>query len=414
MASMQEESERQSLVPGACNSCHWLGHDLSGVLKTACTFGHLGCIRASLAAGADVNRCFRGSHLYRDILYDKCVAFLIKSGARILDEVVSRAGEKGSERCVNLILEAGGDPEVMMYYAAEAGRCHVVELLIKAGVDVNTCGALICAAASGSVECVNLLLQAGADVNITAKGCRSSCSLSINISANNCFTPLIAGVRSVQCIDTLLKAGADVNIHDYYGRTALFEAVSRGSVESVALLIKTGADVNIRDKDGKTPLLYAGQCGRLDKIKIDLLVKAGADVNVTDGDGNTALFQNTDYGLSPSYIRAVIHERIKVNVTNNHGCNALTTFLSSCHLDDLHVKNNKEFAMLLFAAGETIDERKLQTVQDYLTQSKDVDLMNICRGSIRNHLLQLSDVNLFVRVQDHPLPRPVARYITVR
>ena len=49
----------------------------------------------------------------------------------------------------------------------------------------------------------------------------------------------------------------------------------------------------------------------------------------------------------------------------------------------------REFVMLLFAAGETVDESKVKNVPDYLKQSEEISLMNICRVTIRKHLLQM-------------------------
>ena len=67
--------------------------------------------------------------------------------------------------------------------------------------------------------------------------------------------------------------------------------------------------------------------------------------------------------------------------------------------------------MLFFAAGETVDESNIREVSEYLSLSAEISLMNICRETIRKHLLPMSDVNLFVRVPRLPLPRLMTSYL---
>ena len=67
--------------------------------------------------------------------------------------------------------------------------------------------------------------------------------------------------------------------------------------------------------------------------------------------------------------------------------------------------------MLLFAAGENVDETKVEKVPYYLKQSKDISLINICRETIRKHLLQMSDVNLVHKVLRLSLPSLMTSYL---
>ena len=199
-----------------------------------------------------------------------------------------------------------------------------------------------------------------------------------------------------------------MNQKNYYGQTALFNAVSEGSVQCTDMLLKAGADVNITDNWGRTALFEALK--RSSVKCIDMLLKAGSDVNATDEYGHTVLHQTESYLRG---IRKVLHEEVKVNVRNNHGFNVLTQFLKE--LEDPRCKTDnrtrKEFAMLYFAAGESVDETKVREVPDYLKPSAEISLMNICRETIRKHLLQMSDVNLFDRVPQLPLPRRMMSYL---
>ena len=220
------------------------------------------------------------------------------------------AALSGTERCVELILKAGGNPDYMLCKAAGAGRENMVEFLIKAGANVNTGQVLSNAAASRSAECVKLLLDAGADVNITNDDSDSALSIAV-------------GKSSVECVEVLVKAGADVNITDYMGDTVIFQ-----------------------DPATISPML-------LECIKI------------------------------------VLREGIKINVRSSRGFEeptALTYFSEYLefypHKSTTKANLEEEFAMLLFAAGDALDETKVKHIPHYLKPSAQVSLMSICRGAI--------------------------------
>ena len=82
--------------------------------------------------------------------------------------------------------------------------------------------------------------------------------------------------------------------------------------------------------------------------------------------------------------------------------------------------------MLLLSAGEIVDtDRRMRLLRlfnqnddkvpveasEYLRSSAEISLMNICRETIRKHMLQMSQVNLFVRVPRLPLPRLMTSYL---
>ena len=97
--------------------------------------------------------------------------------------------------------------------AASNGQDGCVDLLLKAGADVNTSDglnltAVIKASQAGHEKCVNLLVDAGADV-------KAQKNLSL-------FYAMLKGYSKV--IDVLVNAGADVNGENWRNRTALIEA----------------------------------------------------------------------------------------------------------------------------------------------------------------------------------------------
>ena len=253
---------------------------------------------------------------------------------------------------------------------------------------------------------MKLLVEAGAKVN--------------NSVAVQAGLIQAVGLGSMECVNLLINAGVDVNAahEDYSSKTALLVAATTGSTNFIELLLNSGADVNIRDNKSRTALFTAVQS--VSSKSIELLLKAGADVNATDNEGNTVLF------LSPIWFcvrrlncyKLLLNQGVKVNIRNNHGFNALTRFLVNLKKDQNYARCKttnddeleKEFVMLLFAAGETVDESKVKAPH-YLKLSADMNLMNICRETIRKHLLQMSDVSLIYRVPKLRLPHLMTSYL---
>ena len=464
-------------VPGLCEMCQDLQEDKDKLLFRCVKNGHLGCVKACIAAGADarvthydfkynydyftplvhaVRKGFddiiealikAGAEITPKVLREirdhggseRCVSLileaggdadqmlrdaiskdrynivcvLIKAGAEITDENLEEAGWRYSEQYIKLILEAGGDPDVMLLSALKQRRRDILPLLIKAaGADVNNTQqskafewAVKSSVQFNGIEYVKLLVEAGANVN-NSQGVKALI--------------LAVGLGSMECVNLLIEGEVDVNasLEDYSSKTALFVAVTKGSSKCIQLLLKSGADVNIRDNKGRTALFTAVQA--VSSQAIELLLKAGADVNSIDTDGKTVLF------LSPIWFsvqrlnvyKLLLAQGVKVNIRNNHGFNALTHFLVDLENDQNYARCKttnddeleKEFVMLFFAAGETVDESKVKAPH-YLKLPADMNLMNICRETIRKHLLQMSDVSLIYRVPKLRLPHFMTSFL---
>jgi ankyrin repeat protein len=118
---------------------------------------------------------------------------------------------------------------------------------------------------NGNATLVELLLKAGADVN--------------TVTANNETVLMIAARTGVAAaVKTLLSHRADPNAReDHRGQSALMWAATEGHVEVVRALIEAGADVTARSKQGWTALLFAARDGRMDVVRA--LLDAGANAN---------------------------------------------------------------------------------------------------------------------------------------
>ncbi|AXK60765.1 ankyrin repeat domain-containing protein [Candidatus Chromulinivorax destructor] len=139
--------------------------------------------------------------------------------------VLILAAEKGKEKCVKMLLEAGANKNITCAYdvtalmlASQAGHEETVRILVNNGVDINSldvhhCTALMIAAQAGHKEMVNILL----------------------------------------------KAGADKDIKSLKNETALMAAVQKGRTGIVKKLLKVGADKDVKTIDNKTALDFAVQ-----------------------------------------------------------------------------------------------------------------------------------------------------------
>lgn len=146
-----------------------------------------------------------------------------------------------------------------LYEAAADGNVSLLQLLVAAGADVNSCGgdfhwpALTIAAARGHADCVNVLLAApGIDVNKKEQ-------------SEVMGTAFYWAVREKQyACQWLLQGHKDVNINmpDAKSFCPLHVAVMNNDPASLSLLLRHSAvRLHVLDADGKTPLARAQSKG---------------------------------------------------------------------------------------------------------------------------------------------------------
>ena len=341
---------------------------------------------------------------------------------------------KPNVECVKMLLNQGADAntcdprgKTSLMYAAWIDNAECIDVLLKAGADVNMSDArgitaLMEALSAGNSVCVEKLLKAGADVNIKN-----------SLSGDTALMSAVQMPSNMQgremCVKLLIKSGTDVNVRAKDGSTALIEAGKHASTLCIQLLIDAGADVNARSVLGKTALLNVAKRGCTEGMKI--LIEAGADVNEIDYYRRTPLILVSSIDNFPDLnlrvserdraycIRLLIKYGACVNKFDTMLGNALNTYLTSCFSID------KEVVMLLFAAGEIIDRtgkepllhrRRPYTsrrIPDYLleTNFSECSLMNLCRETIRLHLLCLNPHgNLFLRIPQLQLPSMMTNF----
>ena len=166
-----------------------------------------------------------------------------------------------------------------------------IRAAVAAGADVNAKDsdgnkpmqqALLYAPIETSI--IQTLLDVGVDVNDTDWGYDNDTYLMLAVSGRH--NPSFHE-SNYHVIKMLLDAGANVNARNESGGTALMIAVSHRHPETIRLLLNAGANVNAKDDEGHTALMSAVHSENPETIK--LLLDAGADATVQAKDGETAL-----------------------------------------------------------------------------------------------------------------------------
>ena len=310
----------------------------SAALKTAlsCETTNTGALSASLSISSPSSSCSLGINcnnsdglsplLIACALGDReKAAELIRNGADV-EHVggpqvcgVSPLMEAANASIASLLIDAGADAKESialycqdlqaeikrhpLHVHAHFGRTHVVELLVKRGVDVDTTTsdgntALALACFQNHVDTAKKLIDLGANIHVR--------SLSDNIS------PLRWAVlgASANCVQLLLDAGVSLQQEDEGQRLSLLSChvrAANNNADTVRALLQAGADVNCREPLSRdslpqmpkdvTPLFRASGVGKLGTVAA--LLEAGADVHAVTSHqqsclGAAAYFGRTD------------------------------------------------------------------------------------------------------------------------
>jgi len=239
------------------------GSDCKNAMSRAIEAGHLACVEALIAAGADVNA---------------------KAGytpATLLEFTL----EKRQVQCAKALIAAGADVNAkaaysgttMLVLALEKGLLQCVEALIATGANLDerdhlSGTALMRAAEKGDADCVKALIEGGADLDLQTSRYRRLSAIMMASEEGH-----------VDCVKALIDAGADLNLEDEYGNTALLYAAQKHRWDCAGALITAGA----RDDTDSQAFMKAARSGDLDCVRA--FIAAGADVNAKDNKGNSVL-----------------------------------------------------------------------------------------------------------------------------
>src|SRR5262245_31522868 len=182
------------------------------------------------------------------------------------------------------------DSATALHWAAQWDDAVTVDLLIRAGADVNLANdygvtplAVACQNGSAtSAAVIEKLLKAGANPNAALPS-----------GETVLMTASFAG--NADAVKALLAGDANVNARETAkGQTALMWAASEGHRDVVRALLDDRADVNARSKGEFTPLLFAARGGDIELAR--MLLAAGADIEAKAADGSTPLLIATFRG----------------------------------------------------------------------------------------------------------------------
>ena len=365
-------------------------------LILAAAYGHESCVIELIKAGADVSIMDKhnaialqyAAHGGKD---EYLKELLILSDINHTDDcdltALLLACERGSPKCVDLLLKAGADVNIVsvrhttaLVEAATWDHLECVQLLIdaRAGVNFRTSTysvelALNKAASYANHKCVEKLLSAGANVNRQALGLRSVLVDALSNSIALCkkafeeakMDYIPENHSHVTCVNLLIEAGVNVNMKEEEGRTALIQAAINDHHECVDLLIQRGADITQPDYYGRTPITSAAFFGSIKSL--DKLLSAGADVNASAVQGYTALIasmsnalicwdqvaQDEERSHSPRNckqkrcLQMLMEAGANVNAQTDDGISALTEASANGH---------RECIDLLLEAGADVNE----------------------------------------------------------
>ena len=154
--------------------------------------------------------------------------------------------------------------DALLPEAAMVGSPEIVRLLLKHGINPNSCGTrgippIFEAIISNQMIVLAQLLDAkGIDKNIMILDAHP---LFMKLYGHKTVLMCAIEMQRRETITLLLEKGVDVNITDQNGVSALMCAVDKKDLESVSRLLEFKADVNLLDAEGCSVLIRAIQTG---------------------------------------------------------------------------------------------------------------------------------------------------------
>jgi ankyrin repeat protein len=187
-----------------------------------------------------------------------------------------------------------------LHAASLEGQDESVELLLEAGADLHardmeysTPLHLVAQREVGGVRVVELLVKAGAEVDARMETENAKSVTALHLAANK---------GNIGVLEALLEAGASMHAKDKIGRTPLVAAIAKGTAATVALLLKRGASAKeFRSAFNFTALHFAAGQGKQDIVDV-LVGPGGMDINTIDNriSRATALHYAAGEGCAPA------------------------------------------------------------------------------------------------------------------
>uniref|UniRef100_A0A8C3WPN9 Ankyrin repeat domain 6 n=1 Tax=Catagonus wagneri TaxID=51154 RepID=A0A8C3WPN9_9CETA len=286
-----------------------------------------------------------------------------------LSERLLIAAYKGQAENVVQLINKGAKVAVTkhgrtaLHLAANKGHLSVVQILLKAGCDLDVQDdgdqtALHRATVVGNTEVIAALIQEG-------------CALDRQDKDGNTALHEASWHGFSQSAKLLVKAGANVLAKNKAGNTALHLACQNSHAQSTRVLLLGGSRADLKNNAGDTCLHVAARYNHLSIIK--LLLSAFCSVHEKNQAGDTAL-----------HIAAALNHKKVVKILLEAGADGtIVNNAGQTPLETARYHNNPEVALLLtkapqgsVSAGDTHSSeqaapRKEEPKEDFLSASPE-------------------------------------------
>ncbi|TKC42656.1 hypothetical protein EI555_016587, partial [Monodon monoceros] len=221
------------------------------------------------------------------------------------------------------------------------------------------------AANKGHLSVVQILLKAGCDLDVQDDGDQTALHRA-------------TVVGNTEVIAALIQEGCALDRQDKDGNTALHEASWHGFSQSAKLLVKAGANVLAKNKAGNTALHLACQNSHAQSTRVLLLGGSRADLKNNAGD--TAL-----------HIAAALNHKKVVKILLEAGADGtIVNNAGRTPLETARYHNNPEVALLLtkapqvlrFSRGRSLRKKRERLKEERRAQSVPRDDVAQSKGSV--------------------------------
>ncbi|XP_011365658.1 ankyrin repeat domain-containing protein 6 isoform X3 [Pteropus vampyrus] len=306
-----------------------------------------------------------------------------------LSERLLIAAYKGQAENVVQLINKGAKVAVTkhgrtpLHLAANKGHLSVVQILLKAGCDLDVQDdgdqtALHRATVVGNTEVIAALIQEG-------------CALDRQDKDGNTALHEASWHGFSQSVKLLVKAGANVLAKNKAGNTALHLACQNSHSQSTRVLLLGGSRADLKNNAGDTCLHVAARYNHLSIIK--LLLSAFCSVHEKNQAGDTAL-----------HIAASLNHKKVVKILLEAGADGtIVNNAGQTPLETARYHNNPEVALLLtkapqgsVSAGDTPSSeqaapRKEEAREDFLSASPEPQAKDNRRRKSRPKVSAFSD-----------------------